>query len=38
MNKEDQVYFPFTALNGREITAVFDEPMVSSDGGLVLLP
>jgi len=37
MNKENQIQFPFTALKGRKITAVFDEPMVSSDGGLVLL-
>ena len=37
MNKENQILFPFTPLKGRKITAVFDEPMVSSDGGLVLL-
>lgn len=37
MNKEKQILFPFTALKGRKITAVFDEPMVSSDGGLILL-
>ena len=37
MNKENQILFPFTALKGRKITAVFDEPMVSSDGGLILL-
>ena len=37
MNKENQIHFPFTALKGRKITAVFDEPMVSSDGGLLLL-
>jgi hypothetical protein len=37
MNKENQILFPFTPLKGRKITAVFDEPMVSSDGGIVLL-
>lgn len=37
MNKENQIHFPFTALKGRKITAVFDEPLVSSDGGLLLL-
>jgi hypothetical protein len=37
MNKENQILFPFTPLKGRKITTVFDEPMVSSDGGLVLL-
>jgi hypothetical protein len=37
MNKENQILFPLTALKGRKITAVFDEPMVSSDGGLLLL-
>jgi len=37
MDKEHQIHFPFTALKGRKITAVFDEPMASSDGGLVLL-
>jgi hypothetical protein len=37
MNKENQILFPFTPLKGRKITAVFDEPMVSSDGGLLLL-
>jgi len=37
MNKENQIHFPFTALKGRKITAVFDEPTVSSDGGLVLI-
>lgn len=37
MNKENQILFPFTPLKGRKITAVFDEPMVSSDGGLALL-
>ena len=37
MNKENQIHFPFTPLKGRKITAVFDEPLVSSDGGLLLL-
>ena len=37
MDKENQILFPFTPLKGRKITAVFDEPMVSSDGGLMLL-
>lgn len=37
MNKENQILFPFTPLKGRKVTAVFDEPMVSSDGGLLLL-
>ena len=37
MDKENQILFPFTPLKGRKITAVFDEPLVSSDGGLMLL-
>jgi hypothetical protein len=37
MNKENQIHFPFTALKGRKITAVFDDPLVSSDGGLMLI-
>ncbi len=37
MNKENQILFPFTALKGRKITAVFDDPLVSSDGGLMLI-
>lgn len=37
MNKENQIQFPFTPLKRRKITAVFDEPLVSSDGGLLLL-
>lgn len=37
MNKENQIQFPFTPLKRRKITAVFDEPLVSSDGGLLLI-
>lgn len=37
MNKENQISFPFTPLKRRKITAVFDEPLVSSDGGLLLV-
>lgn len=37
MNKENQIQFPFTPLKRRKVTAVFDEPLVSSDGGLLLI-
>jgi hypothetical protein len=37
MNKENQIHLPFTPLKGRKITAVFDDPLVSSDGGLMLI-
>jgi len=37
MNKENQIPLPFTPLKNRKITAVFDEPLVSSDGGLMLI-
>jgi len=37
MNIENQIQFPFTPLKRRKITAVFDEPLVSSDGGLLLI-
>lgn len=37
MNKENQIQFPFTPLNRRKIIALFDEPLVSSDGGLLLI-
>jgi hypothetical protein len=37
MNKENQIQFPFTPLKRRKITAVFGEPLVSSDGGLLLI-
>ena len=37
MSKENQILFPFTPLKGRKISAVFDEPLVSSDGGLLLI-
>lgn len=37
MNKENQIQFPFTPLKRRKVTAMFDEPLVSSDGGLLLI-
>jgi hypothetical protein len=37
MNVENQIQFPFTPLKRRKITAVFDEPLVSSEGGLLLI-
>ena len=37
MKKEKQIQFLFTPLKRRKITAVFDEPLVSSDGRLLLL-
>lgn len=37
MSKENQIQFPFTPLKHRKITAIFDEPLVSSDGGLLLI-
>lgn len=37
MKIENQISLPFTPLNNRKVTAVFDEPLTSSDGGLVLI-
>ena len=37
MGKTTTGQLDFTALNGKKITAVFDEPQVSSDGGVLLL-
>lgn len=37
MGKTTTGQLEFTALNGKKITAVFDEPQVSSDGGVLLL-
>jgi len=37
MGKTTTGQLDFTALNGKKTTAVFDEPQVSSDGGVLLL-
>ncbi len=37
MSEYKQISLPFTRLKNRKVTAVFDEPMVSSDGGVLLL-
>ena len=37
MNKDNQIQLPFSPLKNRKVTAVFDEPLVSSDGGLMLI-
>jgi hypothetical protein len=37
MNKDKQILLPFSPLKKRKVTAVFDEPLVSSDGGLLLV-
>jgi len=37
MNIEKQISLPFSRLKSRNVTAVFDEPLVSSDGGVLLL-
>lgn len=37
MNKDNQIQLPFSPLKKRKVTAVFDEPLVSSDGGLMLI-
>ncbi len=37
MHKDNQIQLPFSPLKKRKVTAVFDEPLVSSDGGLMLI-
>ncbi|MCK4563090.1 MAG: IS1380 family transposase [Verrucomicrobia bacterium] len=37
MDKDNQIQLPFSPLKKRKVTAVFDEPLVSSDGGLMLI-
>ena len=37
MNKDNQIQLPYSPLKKRKVTAVFDEPLVSSDGGLMLI-
>lgn len=37
MNKDNQISLPFSPLKKRKVTATFDEPLVSSDGGLMLI-
>ena len=37
MNKDKHIQLTFSPLNQRKITAVFDEPLASSDGGLMLV-
>ncbi len=37
MNKVTKTQLEFTPLNGKKVTARFDEPCVSSDGGVLLL-
>ncbi|QBG46952.1 IS1380 family transposase [Verrucomicrobia bacterium S94] len=37
MDKDNQIQLPFSPLKNRKVSAVFDEPLVSSDGGLMLV-
>ena len=37
MDKATTTQLEFTPLKGKKITALFDEPRVSSDGGVLLL-
>lgn len=37
MNTDKQIPLPFSPLKNRKVTAVFDEPLASSDGGAMLI-